>query len=59
MTVSPFLRGWAIRGALLLPLAAVAACGEPPNEERIEDLEEQVDELERRLEALEERVRGF
>ena len=33
------------------------ACGEPHNEERIEDLEEQVEELTDRVEALEERIR--
>ena len=52
------LRGYALLPALLLsPLALLAACDEPPNEQRIEDLEEANDELEDRLQELEERVR--
>ena len=53
----PLRRRAALAGALLLTAAALSACGEPPNEERIEDLEEEVEELRDRVEALEERLR--
>jgi hypothetical protein len=46
-----------LAGALLLSVAALSSCGEPPNEERIEDLEEQIEELRDRIDALEERLR--
>lgn len=50
------LRRYAVLGALLLPIAALPACGEAPNEERIETLEDKITDLEQRIEALEERV---
>ncbi len=45
--------------ALLLMLTVLGACGEEPNEERIEDLEADTEELEERLDRLEERMRAL
>ena len=56
-TNSPLRRRAVLMGALLMSAAVLASCGEPPNEERIEDLEEEVEELRNRVEALEERLR--
>ncbi len=57
LSIAP--RRYALLAALLLPLIVLAACGDPPNEERIESLEEETGELEDRLEQLEERVRAL
>ena len=42
--------------ALLVILTVLGACGEEPNEERIDDLEEDTEELGERLDRLEERI---
>jgi hypothetical protein len=57
MILPTALRRAAFVVALVLPVAALTACGDPPNEKRIEDLEEQVEELTDRVEALEDRIR--
>lgn len=44
--------------ALLVILTVLGACGEEPNEERIDDLEADTEELEERLDRLEERMRA-
>ena len=54
---APLHRRALLASAVILAVAALASCGEPPNEERIEDLEEEVGELRDRVEALEERLR--
>jgi outer membrane murein-binding lipoprotein Lpp len=41
---------------LLVALLALAGCGEPTNERRIERLEDDVDDLEDRIEELEEQL---
>ena len=59
MTLWITLRRYAFLPVLLTPLAPLAACDEPPNEQRIERLEDGTEDLEERLEELEERVRAL